>query len=406
MIAPASQQDEVMAENIEPAQADTDNKLLRKILLATLAGGGGGGGGGNVVVTNTPNVSVVNTPAVTVTSGSISISNTPAVTISGSPAVTIADGADVTQGAKADIAAVAPGSGSWTINSLLKGIFARFDSALINTVANGADQTQGARADAAATDSTSAWSVVSILKGIWAKVAGTLTVSVSNSPAVTVTSGSISISNTPAVTITSGTTAVTVADGADVAEGAKADAAVTNPASSASVIALLKGILTNTGSGGSIAGNVGGFTAVIKTAPTITASVYSAGNSVGGKQTLSNAVRTAGTGILESLTLLDRANQKAAMTVYIFDADPTNATLADHGAFVFSTDDLKVIAQISIAAGDYVTTNSKAIAVESGLSIALKTASGTTLYAVAVTSGTPTYASTSDLQFVYGILQD
>lgn len=38
--------------------------------------------------------------------------------------------------------------------------------------------------------------------------------------------------------------AVSIADGIDVAQGAKADAAVTNPASSASVIALLKGILT------------------------------------------------------------------------------------------------------------------------------------------------------------------
>lgn len=44
-----------------------------------------------------------------------------------------------------------------------------------------------------------------------------------------------------------GSTAVTIADGADVAEGSKADAAVTNPASSASVIALLKGWLTGLG---------------------------------------------------------------------------------------------------------------------------------------------------------------
>ncbi len=38
--------------------------------------------------------------------------------------------------------------------------------------------------------------------------------------------------------------AATIVDGGDVALGAKADSAVTNPASSASVIALLKGILT------------------------------------------------------------------------------------------------------------------------------------------------------------------
>lgn len=40
---------------------------------------------------------------------------------------------------------------------------------------------------------------------------------------------------------------VTIADGADVAEGAKADAAVTDPTASASVIAALKGLLKNSG---------------------------------------------------------------------------------------------------------------------------------------------------------------
>ena len=38
--------------------------------------------------------------------------------------------------------------------------------------------------------------------------------------------------------------AATIADGADVATGAKADAAVVNPASSGSVIAVLKGVLS------------------------------------------------------------------------------------------------------------------------------------------------------------------
>ncbi len=40
---------------------------------------------------------------------------------------------------------------------------------------------------------------------------------------------------------------VTIADGSDAAEGAKADAAVTDPTASASVIAALKGLLTLNG---------------------------------------------------------------------------------------------------------------------------------------------------------------
>jgi hypothetical protein len=219
--------------------------------------------------------------------------------------------------------------------------------------------------------------------------------------------------------------AVTIADGADVAEGAKADARAGSPdQASASVIALLRaifqmglnsvtdldGILINSSAlvaGVTIAGgNVGGFTTVIKSAVVVTAAAYSAGNAVGALRTLTNAVRTPGTGILQSIGILDRANQKAAMTVFIFDSNTLAATITDKTAFVFSTDDLKVIAQVSIGAGDYVTTNSKAIAVLSGLNIPLKAASGTTLYAVMVTTGTPTFTATDNVQVEFGILQD
>lgn len=50
--------------------------------------------------------------------------------------------------------------------------------------------------------------------------------------------------------------AVTIADGADIAQGATTDAAVTNPALNASEIALLKGILTEVSGGGATGPNV------------------------------------------------------------------------------------------------------------------------------------------------------
>jgi hypothetical protein len=202
--------------------------------------------------------------------------------------------------------------------------------------------------------------------------------------------------------------AVTIADGADVTQGAKADAANINPAAGQSQISAIKGILATLTSGIAISqGNVGGFTTVIKSVSVVTAAAYSAGNAVGAKRTLASAVRSSGgTGILQSVTLLDRANQKAAMTLFIFDADPTAATITDKAAFVFSTDDLKVIAQVNIGAGDYVTTNGKAIALISGLQIPLQAASGTSLYAALVTTGTPTFAATTDVQLEFGIMQD
>lgn len=153
---------------------------------------------------------------------------------------------------------------------------------------------------------------------------------------------------------------------------------------------------------------VGGFTKTIKDTTAVSTSAYTAGDAVGAKRTLTGALRLSnGTAILESITLLDRSNQKAGMELFIFDSDPSAATITDNAAFVFSTDDLKVLARITIAATDYVTMDSKAIAQIKGLGVALTGAnSNTSLYAALVTTGTPTYAATTDIQLIYGFLQD
>lgn len=152
-------------------------------------------------------------------------------------------------------------------------------------------------------------------------------------------------------------------------------------------------------------GEVAGNGKVVKVALTVTANAYSAGNSIGGKITIANAVRVSGgVSILTSIQILDRANQKPTGTIYLFDADPTNATLTDKSAFVFSTDDLKVVAQIPVTTSDYVTTNSKASANLSALAREVQAASGTTLYAAFVTTSTPTFAATTDMQMVFGFV--
>lgn len=281
------------------------------------------------------------------------------------------------------------------------------------TVADGADVAEGAKSNAAATDSTSSWSVVSLLKGIYAKLAATLTiggtVAVSNFPATQPVSGTVAIGAGSAVighviTDTGSTTAVTGNVAVTSAGLTNLDVALSTrlkPADTLAAVTTVSTVSTLT------SGNVGGFTTVIKdTTAVSTSPAYTTGDAVGGKRTIANAVRAQGTGILQSITVLDRANQKGGLTIFIFDADPTNATITDNSAFVFSTDDLKVIAQISIAAGDYVTTNGKAVAQVSGLAIPVKAASGTSLYAAVVTTDAPTFVATTDLQIEYGILQD
>ena len=155
-----------------------------------------------------------------------------------------------------------------------------------------------------------------------------------------------------------------------------------------------------------VAGNIGGKTTLIKdTTAVSTTPAYTAGDAVGGKRTIANALTSVGTGVLESIHLLDRANQSLGLTIYIFDADPSAATITDNAAFVFSTDDLKVIAVINVATTDWTTSNSKAMCSKANLGIVLKSA-GTSLYAAIVVTNTPTFAATSDLQVIFGILQD
>lgn len=143
--------------------------------------------------------------------------------------------------------------------------------------------------------------------------------------------------------------------------------------------------------------------------PTITVSTspaYTAGDSIGGKITLASALaRSAGVAELRSIVILDRANQKPAGDILIFEADPTLATLTDNSAVALSTNDLNIIARIPVAASDYVTINSKAIANLSGLSRFVKSTTGTSLYAAFVVTTTPTFAATTDVQIRFGFRQ-
>lgn len=207
---------------------------------------------------------------------------------------------------------------------------------------------------------------------------------------------------------------VQAADGALVSIGSKADASLLG--GSASVISLLKGIANTVSSQlMSVAvlnqvvavGNMGGFTTVNKQQPTISTSAYSSGFNVGGILTLGTAFRgNGGTAILESLTISDKSAQAAPFTILLFDAALTG-TATDHSAYTVNASDVpKMVGQVVVANSDYTTTSTAAVAVKSGLGIALQNNESTkNLYAVIVTTGTPTYAALA-LNFAFGFLQD
>lgn len=186
-----------------------------------------------------------------------------------------------------------------------------------------------------------------------------------------------------------------------------------------SLIALLPTALTGsgnfkvalaeiTGSSENVIGRVGTNGNVAIVSPVVSLTAYSANDALGGKLTITNAVRVSGgTGTLLSIGILDRANQKPAGTLIIFNADPTAATITDNLAFVFSTDDLKVIHEIPVLASDYITINNKAFANLSNLGREVKANAATTsLFAAFVLSSTPTFVATTDVQITFGIAQD
>jgi hypothetical protein len=152
---------------------------------------------------------------------------------------------------------------------------------------------------------------------------------------------------------------------------------------------------------------VGGNSAVVTLSFTVsTTPAYTSGDVIGGKVTIANALRTAGkNALLQDLFLFDNANQKPAGSLLFFNADPSAATTTDNSAFAYSTDTTKQCGRVDITASDWMTINGKASLHLKNIG-AMLSASGTTLYAVFVTTSTPTYTATTDLSGAIGLLRD
>jgi len=156
---------------------------------------------------------------------------------------------------------------------------------------------------------------------------------------------------------------------------------------------------------------IGGKTNVIKAPITTTAGAYTAGDNVGGVITLTDAVDAqTGTGILQYIHLKETTNNKLGFEILIFDRHPVTvggATCTDNRAFAYGSSMPYQVARFSIAAGDYTTLDTKASATSTSSYAPVKSLTGNTLYAVAVTTGAPTYAANSTtLEIDFGFLKD
>lgn len=151
--------------------------------------------------------------------------------------------------------------------------------------------------------------------------------------------------------------------------------------------------------------------------PTISISpAYTSGDQLGGIMTIPDVVRIdSNTGLgfceLAEVTILDGAKQSSALDIWFFKVSPT-VTSVDNGAFAMTKANqaLQSMGSIQLAAANY----SAAAAVSQGswpnLNKCMQTnstaSSPTSIYAIAVVRGTPTYAATTDLQFQFSFYID
>lgn len=137
---------------------------------------------------------------------------------------------------------------------------------------------------------------------------------------------------------------------------------------------------------------------VVAVTPTVDTSAYASGDQVGATLTLNGAAPGDGTGtFLRKLTVVDKAKQKSALTVWLFDEAPTVAS-ADQAAADVSDAELvdKALGCVSVAAADYKDLANGSVATVA-LDLPFKPVGSSSLYALIVSGGTPTYAAASDL---------
>ncbi|WP_027162335.1 hypothetical protein [Mesorhizobium sp. WSM1293] len=203
--------------------------------------------------------------------------------------------------------------------------------------------------------------------------------------------------------------AATIADGADVAEGARADAAYADGtgAAAGSVIALLKGayaaLVAPTPAGANTIGRVNGNGAAVETVPPVTAGAYTAGFVIGGIIAFPGVLPATFNGILESLTLKFKGTvQTTEFDVAIFSGSPAG-TFADHGAPAIAAADSAILLGVFPMTANQSPLGTHTVYNLDGIAKQI-VATSTSLYAVVITKNVPVNpASFSDMSLRIGV---
>jgi hypothetical protein len=149
------------------------------------------------------------------------------------------------------------------------------------------------------------------------------------------------------------------------------------------------------------AAQVIGYDGSVSFTPAVQNAAYSSGNSLGGLQTVQLLRPPQYSGIFTSFQVTSRGGATTAMTIYIFDANPSASTCTDKSAFSLAAADVSklamqpfVLTPAVVGAGTTATTAQQIQAVSI---INQDTTRSPNLYVCIVAGGAVTPASTSDL---------
>ena len=151
-------------------------------------------------------------------------------------------------------------------------------------------------------------------------------------------------------------------------------------------------------------GRVGGVTNEVCVSPTVTAGAYTAGNVVGGLITFPNAFLTANTGVLQSVRLTSKSVQTAEFDITFFSSLPATVFTDKTAPSIVAADVLLTQPPIMLT-NNFSGLGTHTVYGADGIGRAVNEV-GSSAYALITTAGTPTFASTSDVQLCAAWLED
>lgn len=145
---------------------------------------------------------------------------------------------------------------------------------------------------------------------------------------------------------------------------------------------------------------------VFDATPTIQAATYDTGDVLFDVVTITNAMRvTGGKGELRSINLLDKSDSGAKITLVFFKITHSLGTI-NSAPSVSDADAADILGYVVIDTTDYLDVGGAKFATKTNVGLMLESNTGSRdIFVAGIVTGTPTYASTSDIVLKLGIEQ-